>query len=90
MAEMVKGEIVEVPSTRLSREALFGLVEEFVSREGTDYGHTDVSLADKRDQVLSQIRRGEVVIIFDSSTQHCDLVLRRDRDALFCGSTGET
>ena len=32
---------VELSSADLSPEALRGLVEEFVSREGTDYGHVD-------------------------------------------------
>ena len=33
-----------IPHERLSLEALQGIIEAFVTREGTDYGTQDVSL----------------------------------------------
>jgi uncharacterized protein YheU (UPF0270 family) len=67
-----------VPPDRLSREALEGLIEEFVSREGTEYGHGDHSLESKRAEVLRQVERGEVVIVFDLESQSCNLVPQGD------------
>ena len=69
---------VLVPKDRLSPDALLGLVDAFVLREGTDYGHADRSLEEKRRAVLRQIDRGEVVIVFDPSTEDVNLVLARE------------
>jgi len=57
----------------LSPDALAGLIEEYVSREGTDYGHRDISLADKKAQVITQLDSGEVVISYDAETDTTDL-----------------
>lgn len=70
--------LVLVPREKLSREALIGLVDAFVLREGTDYGHADVPLEDKRGAVLGQLDRGEVVIVFDPETEDVTLALRRE------------
>lgn len=67
-----------VPLDRLSPEALQGLIEEFVTREGTDYGHADHSFAQKCRQVRGQLTRGEVVVTFDPTTQSANLVPARD------------
>ena len=67
-----------IPSDRLSSEALEGLVEEFVSREGTDYGETIHTLEEKCAHVFSEIEKGEVVIVYEPEGQSCDLRLRRD------------
>lgn len=67
-------EIVEVPYQCLEKETLSALIEAFVLREGTDYGEMEWSLEDKKDQVLLQLTRGEVVIIFDEATESCTLL----------------
>ena len=54
-----------IPWQELSPEALSGLVEEFVSREGTEYGEEEVSLADKVREVIAQLEAGTVVAVFD-------------------------
>lgn len=56
---------VAVPHTELSAEALQGIAESFVLREGTDYGERDVSHEQKVAQVIHQIERGEARIMFD-------------------------
>ena len=65
---------MEIAYTELSKEALRGVIEEFVSREGTDYGHLDYSLEDKIEQVISQLKKGEVKLVFDSESESCNLV----------------
>ena len=62
-------EPVEVPYAALSSEALQGLIESYVLREGTDYGEQDYTLAQKTDQVLAQIRRGQARIFYDPHTE---------------------
>ncbi len=60
---------MKVPWRSLSQAALDGLIQEFVSREGTEYGAADVSLEEKTRQVWLQIQAGEAEIIFDIETQ---------------------
>ncbi|MAG33279.1 MAG: cytoplasmic protein [Deltaproteobacteria bacterium] len=59
---------------QLSPGALRGLVEEFVTREGTDYGHADWSLEDKVAQVFRQLDAGEVRIVFDLEQESASIV----------------
>jgi uncharacterized protein YheU (UPF0270 family) len=32
---------LQIPASRLSRDAIDGLIEEFVTRDGTDYGERE-------------------------------------------------
>jgi uncharacterized protein YheU (UPF0270 family) len=68
---------VEVPHTELSADALRGVVESFVLREGTDYGERDVSHEAKVEQVMRQLERGEAKILFDPVTESVDIVVTR-------------
>ncbi|HLT64503.1 MAG TPA: YheU family protein [Pseudohongiella sp.] len=65
-----------IPWDRLSPEVLDAVIEEYVTREGTDYGPYDYSLADKVAQVRLQLQRGEAVIDFDPNTETCHLLPR--------------
>ena len=54
-----------IPHQQLSAEALQGLIEEFVTREGTDYGDVEIGLAEKVAQVRGQLDLGQAVIVYD-------------------------
>ncbi|MDQ2075237.1 YheU family protein [Marinimicrobium sp. ABcell2] len=71
-----------IPHQQLSPDALRGLMEEFITREGTDYGHSEVSLDAKVEQVQRQLERGDVVIVFDLATESVSLLTRRDAEQL--------
>ena len=58
-------EPVAVPYTELSDDALRGVVDSFILREGTDYGDRTFSHEQKVAQVLRQLERGEARILFD-------------------------
>ena len=62
-------EYVEVPPDALSPRALVGLIEEFITREGTDYGPREHSFDEKRTSVMRLIAQGEVAILFDTKTE---------------------
>ena len=64
-----------VPYTELSEDALRGVVESFVLREGTDYGEREFSLDQKVEHVLRQLRRGEARIVFDPATETVGIVV---------------
>ncbi len=61
----------------LSSDTLEAIIEEFITREGTDYGEREYSLATKVEQVKQQLQRGEVIINYDAETQTCQLAPRR-------------
>ena len=59
---------MDIPWQSLSDDALNSVIQEFVLREGTEYGASEVSLARKVAQVLAQIKSGKVVISFNKET----------------------
>ena len=71
-----------IPPQSISAEALQGLIEEFITREGTDYGWDEVPLSAKVEQVRRQIEKGDVVIAFDSASETVSLLTRRDAQSL--------
>lgn len=71
---------VAVPHTAVSPEALRGVIESFVLREGTDYGARDVPFESKVTQVLGQLERGEARIMFDPLTESINIVVVPGRD----------
>jgi uncharacterized protein YheU (UPF0270 family) len=72
-----------IPFKELSSEALQGVIQEFVTRDGTDYGESEVPLDTKAQQVLNQLHTGKAVIVFDQKTETCNIV---SKDALSPGT----
>jgi len=68
---------VDVDYRSLSPEALRGLIEEFVSREGTDYGARERSFEDKVRDVERQLESGEARIVFDLLQESANIVPSR-------------
>ena len=62
-----------IPHQMLSPEALHGVIEAFVTREGTDDGSHDVSLATTVWQVRQQLAAGTAVIVYDEGTESCTI-----------------
>ena len=71
-----KESFIEIPLSRLSEEIFNALIEEFILREGTDYGHDEVTLEQKKSRVIKQIRSGEVKIVFSTLTENTSLMTR--------------
>jgi len=69
--------VIEIPFKRLDAEILSAVIEEFILREGTDYGAWEVSLEDKIAQVRGQLENGDVLITFDPRTENCTLLTRQ-------------
>lgn len=55
-----------IPHRELTPEALQGIIEEFVSREGTDYGETEIPFETKVAQVKRQLDFGHCFILYDT------------------------
>ena len=65
---------VEVPYAELAPELLHAVVQSYVLREGTDYGEKEFSLEDKVAQVISQLKRGDALIMFDPDSATVSIV----------------
>lgn len=72
---------IDVPVAALSPAALRGLVEEFVTRDGTDYGLHERTLDEKVRDVMHQLERGEAKIVFDPDSRSASIVVARARTA---------
>lgn len=71
-----------IPYEQLSSDALQGLIEEFITREGTDYGAEEVPLSTKVEQIKQLLKRREIVVVFDSATETVSILSRRDAELL--------
>lgn len=72
---MTGARIIKVPVAALSRDALLGVLDDYINREGTDYGHRDFDLDEKRAAVLQALRNGRAVITFDPASHTTSIVL---------------
>ncbi len=70
--------VIEIPYKTLSVDALEGIIEEFTSRDGTDYGDIECSQAEKVAQVVEQLRSGYLTLLFDPINQSCHIINTRD------------
>ncbi|RZA24124.1 MAG: YheU family protein [Proteobacteria bacterium] len=67
---------MQIPIESLGAETLRRVAEEFVTREGTDYGVSSADLNSKVEQVLHQLRRGQALLMFDSESETCHIVTK--------------
>lgn len=64
---------MDIPWQQLSPETLHALIEEFVSRDGTDYGEKEIDHESKIKQVHKLLVDKKIKIVFDPETESCDL-----------------
>ncbi|HHJ81061.1 MAG TPA: YheU family protein [Candidatus Tenderia electrophaga] len=67
-----------VPHTEIAKDTLLALIEEFVTRDGTDYGEHEVSTEQKIQQVMSQLERQEIYIVYSELHETCTLKTKQD------------
>ena len=61
---------MRIPHTKLSPEALQAVVQEFVTRDGTDHSSVEPRIK----SVLRQLETGRVELHFDDQTETCNIV----------------
>jgi len=66
-----------IPYDQLQADTLTLLIEDFVTREGTDNGD-ETPLETRVERVRRALTKGEAVIVFDAESQQCQLALKRD------------
>ena len=73
---------LEIPIDRLAVDVLDALLEEFASRDGTDYGEIETPIESRVSQLRRQLELGDLVLLYDSDNQEWDL-LPKDRATEF-------
>jgi len=74
---------IKLSIDRLSPEALQGVIDEFVSRDGTDYGMTEAALETKIQQVKRQLKSCHAVLVYESETKTCNILSADDPEVRF-------
>ena len=72
LAWVVENHPMIIPHHELSAEALAGLIEEYVSRDGTELGE----VKDKSAAVARLLERGELVLVYDPESESCNIITR--------------
>lgn len=67
---------MRIPIESLAADTLQRVVEEFVTREGTDYGLSTSDLQTKVSQVLRQLKKGEALLCFDAESESCHIIAK--------------
>jgi uncharacterized protein YheU (UPF0270 family) len=68
--------MVVVPYERIPEATLRRMIEEFVTRDGTDYGLTEVPLETRVENVMHQLRKGKTLVVYDEENESANLVTR--------------
>jgi hypothetical protein len=67
-----------IPVNKLSAKALKGVIEEFISRGGTDYGAVEASMKTNFKQVRYKLKNGSAVLVYDDETETTNIFLADD------------
>ena len=67
-------QFIQVPVDRLAADVRNALLEEYASRDGTDYGERELNLAEKVANLERQLADGELCILYESESEQWDLL----------------
>lgn len=67
-----------IPYDSLAPDTLETILDDIVSRDGTDYGDYELSVAQKRQQAMQSLKKGEAVLLFDTESETIKMVRKED------------
>ncbi|WP_372747922.1 YheU family protein [Litorivivens sp.] len=67
-------EMVEIPWQKLSPDAFQGLLEELVTRDGTDYGAEELSTGEKVENLRRLLEQKRAVIAFSPESESWSVI----------------
>ncbi|MFZ7216146.1 YheU family protein [Avibacterium avium] len=67
-----------IPWQDLEEETLINIAESFILREGTDYGEQELSLQQKTQNLLTNMRQGKAVIVWSELHESIDIKDKMD------------
>lgn len=65
---------VEVPYTQLEAATLQSVIDDLVTRDGTDYGAEERTREQKASALMRQLESGEAKLVYDSETETIGLM----------------
>lgn len=68
--------IMIIPLAELSTDILDAIIEDFILREGTEYGAEDVSKESKIAQVKKQLEQGSAVLVYSELHESVNILPR--------------
>lgn len=71
-------QFVEVPLDRIAPDTRTALLEEYASRDGTDYGEQETTLATRVEQLLRQLQCGDLVLLYDVEAETWDILSKEN------------
>ena len=73
---------VKIEKEQISSEALDQIFENFILREGTDYGHKDLSFDTKKENLNRMLLKNQIVIVYDNETESVTLLSKEEFNRL--------
>lgn len=73
-----------IPWQELEESTLMNVLDSFILREGTDYGERELSLDEKRERLLAQLKADKVVIVWSELHESLDI---KDKNAFLRNAT---
>ena len=70
--------MIEIPWKSLPPETLDALLEEIVTRDGTDYGAVEKTTAQKQLMARRQLEAGYVLLLWNDESESASLVSREE------------
>ncbi len=77
MQDIIEHAVI-VPYDELSASALKGVIEQYVSRDGIDSSHVDLSFDQKIEQVKQNLKVGKAILVFDQISKTCNIFSEND------------
>lgn len=71
--------MIEINHTLLAPETLDNLIIEVITRQATDYDDDEMAIANKKNQLLRKLVRGEAIIIYSEEEGFCNIISHEDK-----------
>jgi len=65
-----------IPLEQLNEDTLYAIIEDFILREGTDYGVVDATKEDKVAQIKLQLQQGSAVLVYSELHESVNILPR--------------
>ena len=69
--------LVVIPHKQISATALEGILEEFITREGTSYGFYEYTVKEQLAKAKLLLEEGKISIVFDAVLERCHIIDER-------------
>ncbi|MFZ3208550.1 MAG: YheU family protein [Geobacteraceae bacterium] len=66
--------IIDIPLDRINPDTLRKMVEEFVTREWSEPADSEYTMDEKVDQVMQQLEQNQAKIVYDSTSETCNII----------------